>query len=237
VAEERQSSHPPHGAPEDSGPLADSALELDQELMALPAPPRGRRLLSIASLLAVIVAALALLVHLRRDVAYTFSSEKAVDLGEVNAIELSELTPNRYVRVRGTPMLSRMVRFERALSGQAYAVFPVAGQRQIFVQVPIEALSDPARLGKGEWSGRLATFGQLGTRFRSVRDYLQGSLELPVTGESFVVLAEEPPSAYGWSLALSALCLAIIALTLGLLWRWFKPLGAEAREPARAAAE
>lgn len=210
---------------------------IDQELMALPGPPRGRRLLSLASLLAVVLAAVALLVHVRRDVAYTFASDQAADLGEVTAIELSGLVPNRYVRVQGTPMLSRMVRFERALSGQQYAVFPVAGQRQVFVQVPVEALSDPARMAQAEWTGRLMTFGQLGARFRSVREYLATELELPVTGESFVVLAEEPPSAYGWSLAIAALCLAVIALSLGLLLRWFKPIAAESSEPARAAAE
>jgi hypothetical protein len=47
---------------------------------------------------------------------------------------------------------------------------------------------------------------------------------LPVTGESFVVLAEESPSAYGWAVALCALCASIMALALGLIVRWFKPL-------------
>jgi hypothetical protein len=210
---------------------------VDQELLALPGPPRGRRMFSLVSLIAVVLAALALLMHVRRDVAYTFATDQAADLGEVTAIEVSGLTPNRYVRVRGTPMLSRMVRFERALSGQQYAVFPVAGQRQVFVQVPLEALSDPARVAQGEWTGRLMTFGQLGTRFRSVREYLAQELELPVTGESFVVLAEEPPSAYGWSLAIAALCVAVMVLASALLLRWFKPLAQERGEPAQAAVE
>jgi hypothetical protein len=207
---------------------------VDDELSALPAPPRGRRLLSMASMVAVVVAALGLLVHLRADVAYSFADERVSDLGEVAAVDLSELEPNRYVRVRGTPMLSRMVRFERAISGQRYAVFPLAGQRQIFVQVPLEALTDPTRGAQGEFSGRLLTFGQLGGRFRAVREYLRRDLNLPVTAESFVVLAEEPPSAYGWALGMSALCLAIIALTGWLLLRWFRPLAAASRAPARA---
>jgi len=209
-------------------------MGVDEELVALPAPPRGRRLLSMASMVAVIVAAAGLLVHLRADVAYSFADARVSDLGEVTAVDLAELEPNRYVRVRGTPMLSRMVRFERAISGQRYAVFPLAGQRQIFVQVSLEALVDPSRASQGEFSGRLLTFGQLGGRFQVVREYLRRDLNLPVTAESFVVLAEEPPSAYGWALGMSALCLAVIALMGALLLRWFRPLAAAARAPARA---
>jgi hypothetical protein len=103
-----------------------------------------------------------------------------------------------------------------------FAVFPLAGQRQVFVQVPLEALRDPARIGQGEWSGRLLTFGQLGGRFLGVREYLARSMGMPVTAESFVVLAEEPPAAYGWALALSGLCLAMIVLTGLLMLRWFR---------------
>jgi hypothetical protein len=117
-----------------------------------------------------------------------------------------------------------MVRFERALSGQSYAVFPLAGQRQVFVQVPIEALADPARAAQGEFHGRLMTFGQLGSRFRAVREYLARELELPVTSESFVVLAEEPPASYGWALGLCTLCVGIMGLTSLLMFRWFRAL-------------
>lgn len=217
--------------PEGSLPATD---EVDEQLAALPGPPRGRRLLAMASMAAVVVAAAGLLLNLREDVAYSFAESRTVDVGDANGVELSELETNRYVRVRGTPMLSRMVRFERAISGQQYAVFPLAGQRQIFVQVPVEALSDPARAAQGEFSGRLLTFGQLGGRFRVVREYLSRDLGLPVTAESFVVLAEEPPSSYGWAIGMSALCLAIIALTSWLLLRWFKPIAATPRTPARA---
>jgi hypothetical protein len=211
-------SDPEHGAGPDAA---------DPELLALPAPPQGRRLLSMVLMGSVVVAALALLLHLRPDVAYSFQGDRAADVGSATGADLAELETNRYVRVRGTPMLSRMVRFERALSGQQYAVFPLAGQRQIFVQVPLEALQDPARAAQGEFSGRLLTFGQLGGRFRAVREYLGRSMGMPVTAESFVVLAEEPPSAYGWALALSGLCLLIMGLAGFLLLRWFRPIPAE----------
>jgi hypothetical protein len=206
---------------------------VDPELLALPAPPQGQRLLSLSLLCAVLVGAVALVLHLRADVAYAFAADRATDIGDAIAVRLPDLLPNRYVRVRGTPMLSRMVRFERTLSGQQYAVFPLAGQRQIFVQVPLDALRDPTRTAQGEFSGRLMTFGQLGGRFRAVREYLATRMGLPVTAESFVVLAEEPPSAYGWALLLSALCAAIGVLSAWLALRWFRP-AARAARPSEA---
>ena len=198
--------------------------EVDETLLALPAPPRGRRLAAMASMAAAVAAALGLIAELRHDVSYSFASDQAVDLGSVTGLDLSALEPNVYVRVRGTPMLSRMVRYERELSGVSYAVFPLAGQRQVFVQMPASAIDDPVRVAPGEFSGRLMTFGQLGGRFRAVRTYLARQLAMPVTAESFVVLAEEPPSAYGWAVGVAALCLAIIALMSALMLRWFRPL-------------
>jgi hypothetical protein len=197
---------------------------VDPELIALPAPPQGQRILSLCLLLAVLVGGVALVLHLRADVAYGFAADRVTDIGDATKARLAALEPNTYVRVRGTPMLARMVRYERALSGQVYAVFPLAGQRQIFVQVPIAALQDPARAAQGEFSGRLMTFGGLGGRLRAVREYLATAMSLPVTAESFVVLAEEPPSAYGWALALSGLCSAIAVLAAWLMLRWFREL-------------
>jgi len=197
---------------------------VDPELLALPAPPQGQRLLSLGLLCSVVLAGAALLLHLRADVAYGFAADRVVDIGEAVSARVAELPSNTYVRVRGAPMLSHMVRYERALSGQVYAVFPLAGQRQIFVQVPIEALSDPMRTAQGEFSGRLMTFGQLGGRLRAVREYLATRVSLPVTNESWVVLAEEPPSAYGWALLLSAVCLPLVSVAVLLILRWFRPI-------------
>jgi len=212
------------GAPPSMPATSAEGAEVDQALLALPAPPRARRLAAMASMAAAVAAALGLIAELRYDVTYSFAEDQAVDLGSATALDLSELEPNAYVRVRGTPMLSRMVRYERALSGASYAVFPLAGQRQVFVQMPAAAIDDPVRAAPGEFSGRLMTFGQLGGRFRAVRTYLARELGMPVTAESFVVLTEEPPSAYGWSTFVVALCLAIIALMSGLMLRWFRPL-------------
>jgi hypothetical protein len=180
-------------------------------------------MLSMALLASVIAGSLALMLHLRLDLSYALASDRALELGEATAADLAALLPNRYVTVQGSPMLSRAVRFARTLSGRTYALFPLAGQRQIFVQIPAEALKDPARIARGEFTGRLLTLGQLGPRLHAVRAYLQHTLALPVTSETFVVLAEETPATYGWAVLLCASCLFMAALSAWLLVRWFRP--------------
>ena len=123
-------------------------------------------------------------------------------------------------------MASGTVHYQRLLGAETYAIFPLAGQRAIFVSVPSESRDDEARLARREWSGRLVTFSQLGGRLAGVRSYLREQLGMPVTGDSFVLLADEPPASYGWALALAALCLAFVAVNLALVVRWFRPVKA-----------
>ncbi len=198
----------------------------DEELIALPAPPRGQRLTAMTLMAAVVGLALAMMLQLRGDLVYFFGSDRAVDIGEATGADLAALETNDYVRVRGTPMLSGLIRFQRPLLGE-FVVFPLAGQRQIFVQLPSERLDDPVLSARGQYNGRLMTFGELGPRYRAVRSYLQETMGMPVTTESFVVLAEQPPKSYGWTFALFALCIGIIAVNVWLMLRWFRPLPPE----------
>lgn len=196
---------------------------LDPELLALPAPPRSRRLLSASLMFATIAAALALLGTLRADLGYFFAEDMAVDLGEATAVDVASLAANSFVRVRGTPMASGTVHYQRVIGADTYAIFPLAGQRAIFVSVPSESLRDEARMARREWSGRLVTFGQLGGRLAGVRSYLRQRVGAPVTRDSYVLLADEPPGSYGWSLVLAGLCLVFVGVNLGLVVRWFRP--------------
>lgn len=193
---------------------------VDPELLALPAPPRGRRLATLVVMALVVVAAMSLVVSLRHDLAYFFSSAETIDLGDVGAIDPARLEPNSHVRISGTPMMSRAVRYRRVLTGGRYVVFPLAGQRTVYVQV--EDRGDA--LARSEFSGRLVTFGQLGGRMSTVRGYLGDELGLPVSGESFLILADESPGGYGWALLLAGLCLLVVLVDVLLLLRWFRPL-------------
>lgn len=193
---------------------------VDPELLALPAPPRGRRLATLVVMALVVVAAMGLAVSLRHDLAYFFSTGQTIDLGDVGSIDPATLEPNTHVRISGTPMMSRAVRYRRVLTGGRYVVFPLAGQRTVYVQVDDRGDA----VGRNEFSGRLVTFSQLGGRMGAVRDYLGQEMSLPVSGESFLLLADESPGSYGWALVLAALCALFVLIDVLLLLRWFRPL-------------
>ena len=200
---------------------------MDQELIALPAPPRGRRLVTMTLMALVVAVALLLLGSVRADIGYFFASNEVTDLGEVNAIDPATLNANTYVHIEGAPMASGMVRYSRLFSNTEYAVFPLAGQRTVFVQIPVESDEQVRNLTRREFSGRLVTFGQLGGRFSAVRGYLEDRMEMPVSSESFLIMADEPPGSYAWALGLGAICILFVLLNVFLIWRWFRPLRAD----------
>ncbi len=206
-------------------PARPMAEEVDPELLALPAPPRGRRLAAMTVMALTVVASVALVGSLRADIAYFFAPATASDLGEVTGVDPAGLVPNSFVRIEGTPSAAHTVRYGRPLSGTTYTVFPLAGQRDVFVQVALDDAAEERDLARREFSGRLVTFGQLGGRFAEVRTYLGETMGVPVSSESFLILADEPPGSYGWALALGVLCGLFVLVNLLLLLRWFRPLG------------
>lgn len=209
----------PPGAPGANGLTAEG---LDAELLSLPAPPRGRRFLALTLMALTVVASFGLLMSLRRDVSYFFSDAHAVDLGEATAVNAAALPSNAFVRVSGTPMASHTAHATRVIGGTTYAIFPLAGQRAIFIEMPVSSADDERRMSRREWSGRLVTFGELGGRYASVRSYLREQMDVPVTSETYLLLADETPGEYVWSLGLAFVCVAFIAINVLLLLRWFR---------------
>ena len=208
-----------------SGPEA-----VDPELLALPEPPRGQRSLTIAVMAAVLAASVALISQIRADIAYFFAPSVAVDLGEARLSQPVDLPDNAFVRVRGTPMLSKTVTFTVPVTGAQYAVFPLLGQKHVFVQVPADELRDPERGARGEYFGRLVTFGSLRGRLGVVQNHLHDAMEMPATSESFVLIADQAPESYVWAPALAAVCIVFILGTLWLMLRWFRPLSLRAEQ-------
>jgi hypothetical protein len=201
-------------------------LDVDAELLALPAPPRAQRALTLGLLVACVLAALTLVVELRSEVAYFFERAPAVSLGELPLADAASAPRNAHVRLRGTPMLSTMIRFERFLTGEPFVLFPLAGQRHVLVQLPAALLDEHSVVAAGELHGRLLRLGDLGARYRPLRELLSEQLGVPVTSETLVLLAGESPSDYAWALWLCALCVGALGVTLVLIVRWFRPLRA-----------
>lgn len=211
-----------------SGQLSTASLDRpdqdDPELLALPAPPRGRRLLAMTLMAAVVALSLGLASSVRPDLSYALQGDDAVALGDVGKLDPATLVSNRYVRVRGTPMLAGMVRFKSGVFGTEQVVFPLAGQRNVFVQVEASTLAEPRTASRTEFAGRLITFGELGGRFRVVREFLARSFGMPVTGATYLLVDDDPPTTHAWSLFFAAFCLGLVGLNVWLFSRWFRPL-------------
>lgn len=205
-------------------PAVGLETEADPELLALPAPPRGQRLVAMVLMAAVVGLALGLMSSVRSDLAYALQPDRALFLGDAVQLDPATLPSNAYVRVRGTPMLSGMVHFETGLWGSPQVVFPLAGQRHVFVQVSAQALSDPRTAARTEFAGRMITLGELGGRFRVVREFLARHMGLPVTGQTFLIIADDPPGTHVWALLFAAFCLGVVGLNAWLFSRWFRPL-------------
>ena len=222
-------------SPSASSPLARTpAPAVDPELLALPAPPQGRRNATLVLMAFVVTCSLGLIASLRYDLAYfagAFSGSPIRELGDVNELDLARLEPNSYVRVDGLALSAGAVRFRRVLSGEEYVVFPLAGQRTVFVSMPAALLETP----RTAWAGRLVTFRQLGGRMSTVEAYFADALGMPVTGESYVVLLGETPADALWSVLLALLCLGFIGTNAFLILRWFRPIDEGGAPPPDAA--
>lgn len=199
------------------------AHELDPELEALPAPPATRRFMTLTTMAFVVVVALGMALSTRRDVAYFFSRAEATDLGTATSLDERALRPDTFATVRGAPMAAYTVRVRRPIVGDEYVVFPLAGQRDVFVQLPA---SDVAT-GSTEFVGRLTTFDAMGSRMGAVRTELSRVTGRVIGGESFVLVAGDVPGRNPVSLLFCALCLLIVVVDVALILRWFRPIQPE----------
>lgn len=194
--------------------------DVDPELLALPAPPPGRRFATMALMALVVVVALALVASVRSDLAFFFVRGAAQDLGDVTTVTAASLTPNTMVTVEGTPLTAGAVRYRRVITGDSYVVFPLAGQRTVFVHLSEAAARSP----RTTYSGRLVRFADLGGRLSAVREYLATTEDMPVTPESYVLLVDETPASSWWALGLALLAGLFVLIDVMLIVRWFRPV-------------
>ncbi|MDB4976128.1 MAG: hypothetical protein JWN48_4469 [Myxococcaceae bacterium] len=209
---------PPRQVPPGAPVLEPDAL--DPELLAINAPPQVQRVAALTIMAAAVVCAMALLISLRSDMTYVFSRTQPTDLGQVREIEPSTLVANSYVRIRGMPTVGHAIGFTRGF-GTRYRVFPLAGQRTVYVQIEDTGGESFVRT---EYSGRLVTFDGMGGRYAELARVMGRDAKLPVSSESFVLLADEPPSAYTWTLFVALVCAAFVLLDVYFIVRWFKPV-------------
>ncbi|RYZ63291.1 MAG: hypothetical protein EOP08_11160, partial [Proteobacteria bacterium] len=163
----------------DSPPLSlaelprSSAEEVDEELLALPDPPRTERTLTLVALVLAALVSLAFAFSLRHDVQYSLSRAEPLPVGALDTVRIADLPKNRVVTASAALGVSGAMRFERPLVEESSRIVPVLGRDDLWVELQIprgEVLgryvpADPLR-------GRLVPFSEAGPHHRGIASQL-----------------------------------------------------------------
>ncbi|HEX7478972.1 MAG TPA: hypothetical protein VF331_14295, partial [Polyangiales bacterium] len=57
-----------------------------------------------------------------------------------------------------------------------------------------------------------------------IREYLTRSMAMPVSGDTYLLVADDPPATHAWSVLFAAFCASIVAFNVWLFSRWFRPI-------------
>jgi hypothetical protein len=197
---------------------------VDPELLALPAPSQVRKWALTSFMALSTAAAIGLLLMFRADLAFSMAPAEVVDLGAARDLASADVASNRVARVSGTPMMSNTVYFTRLFGNARYAIFPLGGQRSLYVQVELPEGQDVSALAHTAFEGRVVRLSELSGRLGDVPTYMSRQLSLPVDGDSLVLIADERPSSVVWVWLLAAFVLVVIGTNVTMLLRWHRPI-------------
>lgn len=190
----------------------ESQEDLDPELLQLPAPPRRERTVTLAVLAMAAAAALAMAFALRRDVAYalTGAAGDGVTLGDLAIATQDGLASadNRLVRAEGLLGAAGGIRYERPFVDDSFRTVPVAGRKDIWVDVRV-----PAGQENGRWepprtfTGRLVRMRAAGPRHRGLAAAIEAATHERVPAGAWLLVDGEDPEGARWAVVLAVLFL------------------------------
>ena len=194
----------------DSPPLSlaelprSGAEEVDEELLALPDPPRTERTLTLVALVLAALVSLAFAFSLRHDVQYSLSRAEPLPVGALDTVRITDLPKNRVVTASAALGVSGAMRFERPLVEESSRIVPVLGRDDLWVELQIprgEVLgryvpADPLR-------GRLVPFSEAGPHHRGIASQLSDLRGVALPAGAMVLVQGEEPSAVRSSLLLA----------------------------------
>jgi hypothetical protein len=197
----------------------ESSEELDPELLALPDPPRRERTLTVTVLAIAAVLSLAMVFALRHDVTYALrgGGGTAADVGDLHAATEATLAgyENRYVRSEALLGAAGGIRYERPFVDDTFRTLPVAGRRDVWVDVRV-----PAGQETGRWEpprsfvGRLVRFEGAGPRHRGLAGAIERASSTEVPAGAWLVIDGEAPDKARWTILLAAMFLGCAAWNL-----------------------
>jgi hypothetical protein len=206
--------------------LLDLAHEPDPDLLALPDPPRRELRLTIALLVATSVVAVAMAAALASDARYALSNGQApMELADLRAIAASSLESNRFVCAHGVLGAANAIRFERPFESDSYRLSPIAGRKDIWVEVRVSPRREGDRyVPPSSFCGRIVRLKESGLRHSGLASAVFRATGVPLPDDAWLLVDEEDPRHARAALALVALFVTFALWNIFAVFRLARPV-------------
>ncbi|WP_233562297.1 hypothetical protein [Sorangium cellulosum] len=187
----------------------------DPELLALPAPPRQERTVTVVLMAVTAIAALWMAIALLGEARYALSPGRPADVGDLAPLRPTEDLANRYVRAAGLLGTRSAIRYGRAAEGDSFRLAPVAGNPGLWVEIRVpEGFEGPRFVPPSTFAGRLVPFRSAGIRHARLAAEVEEQTGTAVTDDAWLLIDGSSPRASRWAVALVALFLGFAGWNL-----------------------
>jgi hypothetical protein len=197
-------------------PGGQARAEADPELVALPAPPRRERTITVVLMVLTALAALWMGASLLGEARYALSAGRPADVGDLTNLDPAADLANRYVRGSGMPGTAGAIRYGRAAEGDSFRLAPIAGNPKIWVEIRVpEGFEGPRYVPPTAFAGRLVPFRRAGVRHAGLVDAVNGQTSTVVPDDAWLLIDGSSPRTARWAVALAGLFGLFAAWNLG----------------------
>jgi len=190
---------------------------VDPELLDLPDPPKRERSYTVGMLLFTAIASLGMVVALRHDATYAFTSPRAADLGDLGATPAAAFVENAYIS--GTAMLgaAHAIKYERPLVSDSFRLMPVAGRPNVWVEVRVPAGAENIRyVPPSQLTGHLVRFDSAGPKHRGLASAIKDATGQKIPDGAWLLVEGDAPTGARWAILLVAMFLGFAAWNLSV---------------------
>jgi hypothetical protein len=192
-------------SPSGQTPSIDAATP-DPDLIALPAPPKGERTVTVVMMLITAGLALWMVLALFAETRYALTPGTPSDVGDLATLRPTADMANRYTRATGLLGTAGAIRYGRAAEGDSFRLAPIAGNPKIWVEIRVpEGFEGPRFVPPTSFAGRLVPFEEAGIRHAFLRKAVSDQTDAEVPADAWLLIEGSSPRASRWAVALAAL--------------------------------
>lgn len=185
------------------------------DLAGLPSPRRPFRRLTFVVMALTAGASLALFWGLSGELAYSLSSGRPADVGELSSLDFGRAEPNTWIRGEGVLSTTDVVAYRRPLDPDVYRLARVEGNERLWVELRVPRGADGERfIAPSSFVGRLLPVSAAGLRYGALPEAVSDAGERPLPADAWLLIDGEAPAGTRWSLGLGLLLVAFAAFNL-----------------------